>query len=263
MPHQRPRSGAMKVFAVSDLHVDYDENDRWVSQISQSDYTDDVLLCPGDISHHISSVRRTLEHLRRCFREVVYVPGNHELWVARREDSDSIVRFKEVLAVAEDCGVHTRPLLIGGFALVPLFAWYDFSFGAPSGHLRSAWVDFHACIWPGMEVPEVAEYFKSLNLPGVRTYDEPVISFSHFVPREELLPRPESSRAFLRPVLGSKDIDRQLRSLGSKLHIYGHYHVNGRREFDGVTYINNSFGYPAETYITAKALVCVATSGDF
>ncbi len=254
----------MRVFTVSDLHVDYEENDRWVSQISQSDYTGDVLLCPGDISHHISSVRRTLERLRRCFREVVYVPGNHELWLQKRENTDSIVRFNDVLAVAADCGVYTQPLLTGGLALVPLFAWYDFSFGSPSSHLRSAWVDFHACSWPGaMEAPEVAEYFRSLNHPAIRTYDEPVISFSHFVPREELLPRPESSRAFLRPVLGSEAIDTQLRQLGSRMHIYGHYHVNGRREFDGVTYINNSFGYPTETYITAKELVCVATSEDF
>jgi Icc-related predicted phosphoesterase len=253
----------MRVFAVSDLHVDYPENDRWVSQISLWDHQSDVLLCPGDISQNMPFVVRTLERLRRCFREVVYVPGNHELWVTDGRHSDSIARFHDIMALAADCGVHTGPLVLGGLALVPLFAWYDFSFGRPSQHLLDAWVDFHACRWPGnMDAPAVAEYFSALNRPNVRAYDQPVISFSHFVPRRELLPRPESSRAFLSPVLGSEAIDAQVRQLGSMMHVYGHYHVNRRHEHESVTYINNAYGYPSEKGITAKALVCIFENGD-
>jgi hypothetical protein len=39
--------------------------------------------------------------------------------------------------------------------------------------------------------------------------------------------------------------------------VYGHSHVNRDVAIDGVTYINNAFGYPRETRITAKALRCV------
>jgi predicted phosphodiesterase len=54
-------------------------------------------------------------------------------------------------------------------------------------------------------------------------------------------------------------LDTQLRQLGSTLHIYGHSHVNRRIDIDGITYINNAFGYPQETRITAKQLLCIHT----
>jgi Icc-related predicted phosphoesterase len=61
----------------------------------------------------------------------------------------------------------------------------------------------------------------------------------------------------LYPVLGSSRIDQQIRQLGAKLHVYGHSHVNRRVNKDGVTYINNAYGYPHETMISSKSLLCV------
>ena len=40
----------MRVFAISDLHVEYAENDRWVSGISSEDFCNDVLICAGDVA---------------------------------------------------------------------------------------------------------------------------------------------------------------------------------------------------------------------
>jgi len=50
---------------------------------------------------------------------------------------------------------------------------------------------------------------------------------------------------------------QQLRALGSSTHVYGHSHVNRRVMIDGVTYINNAFGYPSESHFTARELVQV------
>jgi hypothetical protein len=41
------------------------------------------------------------------------------------------------------------------------------------------------------------------------------------------------------------------------MHVYGHSHINRRVEIDGVSYINNAFGYPSETAITSKRLLCI------
>jgi len=248
----------MRVFAVSDLHVDYAENLRWVSQISQQDYRSDILLCAGDISQNLTSLGRVLESLRACFREVLYVPGNHELWLTDGHLENSFERFHHILTMAAGCGVRVEPLTLNGISLVPLFAWYDFSFGEPSDHLRNAWVDFRACRWPQeFDAPRIAEYFLSLNHAHLKTYAQPVISFSHFVPRGDLLPGPLWKRSFLRPVLGSEEIEKQIRRIDSRLHVYGHFHVNARQERDRVTYINNAFGYPDERHITAKQLICI------
>ena len=248
----------MRVFAVSDLHVDYQQNRRWVSQISQWDYRNDILLCAGDISQNMTYLGQVLESLRARFREVFYVPGNHELWVTDRYHENSLERFHRVLDMAIGCGVRVEPRSVEGISVVPLFAWYDFSFGEPSDHLRQAWVDFRACQWPeNFDAPSIARYFLALNQTHLRAYPQPVISLSHFVPRRDLLPGSEWGCSFLRPVLGTEEIEKQIRQIGSTMHVYGHYHVNGRYQRDQVTYINNAFGYPQETHITAKQLKCI------
>jgi predicted phosphodiesterase len=40
----------MRVFALSDLHIDYEVNAGWVKSLSSVDYLDDVLILAGDIS---------------------------------------------------------------------------------------------------------------------------------------------------------------------------------------------------------------------
>jgi hypothetical protein len=47
-------------------------------------------------------------------------------------------------------------------------------------------------------------------------------------------------------VAGSTLIDRQIRQLGSRVHVYGHQHRNRRRCYDGVWYLSNCLGYPEE-----------------
>jgi predicted phosphodiesterase len=58
-------------------------------------------------------------------------------------------------------------------------------------------------------------------------------------------------------VLGSDLIERRLRAMSSSLHVYGHSHVNRNVVIDGVSYVNNAFGYPAETRISARRLLCI------
>jgi Icc-related predicted phosphoesterase len=248
----------MRIFTVSDLHVDYAENLRWVSEISRWDYRSDVLLCAGDISQNMSHLGHVFESLRARFSEVLYVPGNHELWLTDRLHKNSVDRFHGILEMAAGCGVRVEPLTLEGVSLVPLFAWYDFSFGNPSDHLRELWVDFKACQWPeSFDAPRIAEHFLAMNRVHLRPHAQPVISFSHFVPRRDLLPGEGWKRSFLSPVLGSVEIEKQIRQIGSTMHVYGHFHVNGRHERDDVTYINNAFGYPQEKNSTAKQLACI------
>jgi predicted phosphodiesterase len=251
----------MRIFATSDLHVEHEENRNWLSQLSVLDYQMDVLICAGDVAQDTKSLGRALECLRKRFREVVYVPGNHELWITNGWKGNSIDKFHHVQALAANCGIRMGPLHLQAVSLVPLLSWYDHSFGEPSEELLERWSDYHLCSWPGQfNQPRITEYFLALNQPFLQAHALPVISFSHFVPRIDLLPDPESTRGFLRPVLGTNLIDAQVRRLGSFMHIYGHYHVNSRTECDRVTYINNAFGYPSEHHISAKKLLCVFES---
>ncbi len=250
----------MRVHALSDVHVDYDVNARWAASLSSWDYREDVLILAGDVSDSVARLRTCLETLAGRFRAVLFVPGNHELWVTRdRPVGSSLEKFEQVRSLVKDSGGLMEPWYGGSLAIVPLLAWYDFSFGAPSAHFESIWMDFRACRWPsGYGMADVTRHFLDLNPSVLAQPAGKVISFSHFLPRLDIMPHyiPQRFRAVY-PVLGSAALDRQVRALRSTQHVYGHSHVNRRVRLDGVEYINNAFGYPSETNIAAKRLLCI------
>src|SRR5436305_10186497 len=102
----------MRVFAISDLHTDFADNWKALQQLSRQSYQHDVVLVAGDIADSLSVIAKTLSLLRARFRQVFYVPGNHELWT-RTDDCHSIEKFARILAVCEDAGVCTKPTRAG------------------------------------------------------------------------------------------------------------------------------------------------------
>ena len=40
----------MRLFAISDVHIDYPDNAHWIDQVSNEDYRDDVLILAGDLA---------------------------------------------------------------------------------------------------------------------------------------------------------------------------------------------------------------------
>ena len=249
----------MKVFAISDIHIDFAENRNWLSALSETDYTEDILILAGDITDIISLQTEAFESLKKRFREVLFVAGNHDLWVMRNGDGDSLAKYDQLLTIATDCGIRTDPLHVGPLSIVPLQGWYDFSFGEPSDTLLKRWIDFGACKWPeGFDESKITKHFLSLNQPYLEIHNQFVITVSHFLPRIEVMPAfiPPKKR-FIYPVLGSLQLDEQVRQLKPHIHIYGHSHVNTKIKIDGITYINNAFGYPSESHITRKYLLPV------
>ncbi|MBE1161678.1 metallophosphoesterase [Dyella acidiphila] len=255
----------MRVFAVSDLHLDYAPNRAWVEQLSRQDYRSDILILGGDISDRIALLGEGLEALARRFSHVLFVPGNHDLWVHREGMRDSFEKFDAVCRIATERGVSMTPYRHGGTAIVPMLSWYDYSFGAPDDYLKGAWADYRACRWPdGYDEDAVTRWFIARNPSSAAANLEgasEVITFSHFLPRIDLMPEgiPEKHRR-LYPILGTYKLDAQIRQLGSGLHIYGHSHVNRRIAIDGITYINNAFGYPSEAHFAARELLLVHSS---
>jgi predicted phosphodiesterase len=256
----------MRVFAVSDIHLDYAPNRSWVDQLSVQDYQQDALILAGDVSDRLPLLTSGLEALQRRFAVVLYVPGNHDLWIHREGLRDSFEKFHAVHEVATSLGIRVTPFRHGSVAIVPLLGWYDYSFGAPSDYLRSAWTDYRACRWPeGWDDAAVTRWFTERNptrsCPALDGASE-IITFSHFLPRIDVMPDriPEKHRQ-LYPILGTRLLDGQIRELGAHVHVYGHSHVNRHLTIDGVTYVNNAFGYPSEAHHTARQLVhlCTAT----
>ncbi|MGA9770944.1 MAG: metallophosphoesterase [Blastocatellia bacterium] len=244
----------MRIFAISDLHTDFRENWQLVEQLSKSLYQNDVLIVAGDIADTNEIIKRTLSLLRSRFKMVFYTPGNHELWVRNRtEGFDSIDKLNSILSLCESLDVRTRPTLAGKIWIVPLFSWYDLEFDSDDtdDHSESddqilGWADFHFCKWP-QGIQQLSEYFMNLNLPNIKPYDRPIISFSHFLPRIELLPAKENLLfKGLPKVAGSRLLEKQIRELQSVTHVFGHSHINLDCVIDGIRYLQNALRYPRE-----------------
>lgn len=236
----------MRIYAISDLHVDFEENRQWVDALSQMDFQRDVLIVAGDIAHQLDRVVRALDALRQRFYRVFFVPGNHDLWV-RGEERDSLEKLEMLRGVCSTCGVDMEPGEVGAVRVVPLLSWYCTAFDPRrNGDLKPvAWGDYRYCKWPD-EVVEIDRHFSSLN-------GEPsegaglTVSFSHFLPRWELLPDVAHLRFKELPcVAGSPLIERQLRAWGARIHVFGHSHIPCDIELDGVRYVQQPLAYPKE-----------------
>ena len=99
------------------------------------------------------------------------------------------------------------------------------------------------------DVPSEMEYMEELvpSSPIVESGDT-VISFSHFVPRQELMPE---KRFLIEPhltkVIGSDPLEHQIRRLRPHVHLFGHTHIPIDMELDGITYIQWPLGYFKES----------------
>jgi predicted phosphodiesterase len=249
-----------RVFAISDIHLDYKVNVQWLSGLSIVDYQDDILILAGDVSDSSNLLQFCFETLSRRFKHVLFVPGNHDLWVFRyQKGMSSLEKFDLILTLAKNHGILMHTLDTDGLTIIPMYSWYDYSFGLPNNELKNAWMDYHACVWPpAFDQAAITRYFLKLNTTLLPPKNKMVITFSHFLPRIDVMPNfiPPSKR-FVYPVLGTNLLEPQIRALQSKIHIYGHSHVNRRIEIDGIFYVNNAFGYPSETRITGKELICI------
>ena len=260
----------MRVFAISDVHTDFRDNLQLLAGLSTHTYRNDALILAGDVSHDAAVLRTTLSLFLERFRHVFFVPGNHELWVRKGEYEHSLQKFEDILRMCESLGVRTSPACLGQGAdrvcVVPLFSWYTrpeegadslFRERAPEGD-TALWTDDYLIKWPAGFRP--AQFFHDLNERhvGVR-YEARRVSFSHFLPRAELMfpaagesssppPQPDPrARSFnFSRVAGSTLIEKQIRALDSRVHVYGHQHRNRARHYDGTWYVSNCLGYREE-----------------
>ncbi|KAK1384115.1 Metallophos domain-containing protein [Heracleum sosnowskyi] len=261
----------LRVFVLSDLHTDYSENMTWVKHISIATHKKDVLLVAGDVAETFKNFVQTMSLLKDRFEYVFYVPGNHDLWCRwEKEDyHDSLEKLNNLLDACKRLGVETSPMAIDGLGIIPLFSWYHESFdreeeitGVRIPPLEMACKDFHACKWPDQLSKEgisLAQYFDTMNNSNQNAISEiqrtcnQIVSFSHFLPRQELCP--EKRMLFypnLPKIIGSDFLEKRVRSIhsvegsNSACHVFGHTHFCWDAVLDGIRYVQAPLAYPRE-----------------
>lgn len=247
----------MRLFTVSDVHVDYAKNLRWVKQLSDVDFKNDLLILAGDLSDKFELALETLNLFKDKFKAIAFLPGNHDIWIRDKDFKSSFEKHNALIKAANEIGVYTSTFNFNEIQIKPIYSWYDYSFGKPSEALQQQWADFYRCEWlDTTHQTQIAEYFFELNTASEENSNQKVITFSHFVPRMDVFPNhPIPIIEKLAPCLGSQKIETLIRQYQSDLHIFGHSHLNRDETINGVRYINNAFGYPKESRISRKKLM--------
>ena len=267
----------MAIFAWSDLHTDYAKSLERIAQLSQQDYRDDSILLAGDISHQVSTVEATLRLFTRRFRNVFFVPGNHDLWLYKNDFADSLKKLDALRSACDECGVFMSPQQVadgeGAVQIVPMLSWYRRpEHGDDSLHISKVgedptlrmWMDNYRIHWPEpLHEGVMADYFVQQNtqqlLRSPLQQDLPVVSMSHFLPHRNLMFHDKPLTAITAPipgdpypafnfssVAGSTAILQQVQTLRPQVHVYGHQHRNRWRKVDGIWFVSHCLGYPEE-----------------
>jgi 3',5'-cyclic AMP phosphodiesterase CpdA len=257
-----------KLLAVSDLHVGFPENRKFVMDLQPSDR--DWLLVGGDVGETAADIEWALSTLSKKFAKVVWSPGNHELWTLPSDPVQlrGVDRYQHLVVVCRRYGVITPedpyPLWrgAGGPALiVPLFLLYDYTFLPPgittkAEALALAYETSVVCTdeillhpdpYPSREAwcrarVEITEQRLAAASPSL-----PTILLSHF----PLIREP--TRALLHPEFAQwcgteRTADWHLR-FHALAAVYGHLHIYGTIWHDGVRFEEVSLGYPREMQV--------------
>jgi predicted phosphodiesterase len=205
---------------------------------------------------------------------------------ADRAKFNSISKLQAIRDLCKQLGVHTDPMQIQGcnppLWIVPIWSWYhadwdkepDIPGAMP---IERVMMDFHACDWPNdwpanaKENAEsialrasgddsLAKYFDSLNEPGfsqalseiqaqrnAKEHCPVVISFSHFLPYQQLLPEkrwlhfPNLAKA-----CGSDYLGARVTALQPDVHVYGHTHFTQDQHVGSIRCVQWPLGYPRD-----------------
>ncbi|HWO25032.1 MAG TPA: metallophosphoesterase [Kofleriaceae bacterium] len=255
-----------RLYAISDLHVGHDENLRLVATLGGG--AEDWLVLGGDLGETPAHLEHVLELVVPRFAQIVWVPGNHELWTFRAGDPRGEAKYDQLVAICRARGVLTPedpyPIWdpIGDdsdrrLAIVPMFLLYDYSFRPAAIAHRDvvAWAaeENSVCadeelLWPDPHpsreawcaVRVAATERRLAALPD----DVDTILINHFPLRQRHAILPRIPR--FTPWCGTRKTDDWHLRFRARAVIYGHLHIPRTFVEDGVAFEEVSLGYPSQ-----------------
>jgi hypothetical protein len=254
----------MNLWAISDLHVGYDENRRAVEALPA--HPDDWLILGGDTGEtpaHLDFVLRTLQPR---FAQLIWTPGNHDLWTPKTLPAEQrgVAHYDRLVRLCRSYGVLTPEDPYAKWpgdgparAIVPTFTLFDYSFrpasvpreraiewAAESG-VRSADEEllapdpYRTCDeWCAARVEATEARLDALPR------DVKLIVVNHFPLRADLAVLPRIPRFSI--WCGTTRTNDWHRRYNIEAAIYGHLHLRSSRTVGGVRFEECSLGYPKQ-----------------
>jgi 3',5'-cyclic AMP phosphodiesterase CpdA len=228
----------------------------------------DWLIVCGDVGHVMAGIEWALRTLAARFAQVVWVPGNHELWTV---PSDPVqlrgrARYAHIVRFCRELGIATPedpyPVWAGAegpVTVAPIFTLYDYSFGrsiAPTKEQSLALAEAAGVVcsdelvlhpdpydsrerWCEERVALTEERLRAMAADG-----RPSVLVGHFPLRAELT-RPLYHPEFAQWCGTTATADWHT-TFHARAVVYGHLHIPRTTLHDGVRFEEVSLGYPRE-----------------
>jgi 3',5'-cyclic AMP phosphodiesterase CpdA len=260
----------MKLYAISDLHLDHQINNDALFAIPA--FPEDWLIIGGDICSHINQLHLALAHLTQRFAKVLWVPGNHDLWGGMKNIQErGEEKYLQMVSMCHDFGVLTPedPYTLwqgegGNHYLVPLFLLYDYSFRPAHISLENAvnWASESGVVCTDEYYLDPAPYSSRQAWCSARCeYSEqrlqelpkgiPKVLINHYPLREDLVRLINIPRFSL--WCGTRQTENWHLRFEASVVVSGHLHIRSTDYRDGVRFEEVSLGYP-RNWVQAKGI---------
>ena len=242
----------------------------------------DVFIIAGDVSADLSDVEDVLSRFDRVHCHRLFVPGNHDIWVAPRPGESSWTKYERDLPeICRRSGFYFlpgRPIVIQGVGFAGTIGWYDYSLRDPLLDRQISmdtyrlkrfrgrmWSDARFARWGAADEQVTAEFADRLaaDLGELQAAEVPIVAVVHHLPFEELVTRRGSPEVdFFCAFMGSSVFGEVIRKCsGVKLVICGHTHFEKDVLIDGIRALCAPLGYeherPEGIEETLKRSVCI------
>lgn len=254
----------MRLLAISDLHLGHPANRAALAEIPP--HPDDWLIVAGDVGETLAHLALAWRTLVPLFRQIVWVPGNHELWTVPSEPADlrGLTKYERLVSVCRDFGVLTPddpfPRWPGpgpATVIAPTLVLYDYSFRPEEVPLDDAlaWAAEHDLMcademllhpdphrsrasWCAARVIETERRLAALE-PDVQ-----LVLVNHFPLRYDLVRLPRIPRFSI--WCGTTTTETWHTRFPCSVVVSGHLHVRSTAWRDNVRFEEVSLGYPRQ-----------------
>ena len=254
----------MKLYAISDLHLDYSVNRQALLELPP--HSQDWLILAGDVGESIELLRLALRELTEKFAKVIWVPGNHDLWTSSKDPlaPRGVAKYEQMVDLCREFGALTPedayiewPGPGPKYLLAPIFTLYDYSFRPPHVTFEEAlpWAAEEGIVcadenllypYPFASRQDWCTSRCAFTEDRLRRVDSPypLILIGHFPLRQGLAVLPRVPRFCI--WCGTTLTQDWHQRFNAAIVISGHLHIRSRRWVDSVRFEEVSFGYPKQ-----------------
>jgi len=252
----------VKLFAISDLHVGFSENAAALKDMPLC--PDDWLILAGDMGETARHHDEVFATLVPRFRQVIWCPGNHELWTTGRNSLAGLAKYESLLALCRRWSVLTPEDDYAVFStererflIVPMFLLYDYTF-RPDGippERAVAWAEESGVLCADEELLDPRPFAtrgdwcrarchtteqrieEARRNTGLRT-----VLINHFPLKQVFASLPAIPRFQI--WCGTRATEDWHLRFDAAVVVTGHLHIRQTRYMDGTRFEEVSLGYP-------------------